>query len=127
MDHPSQPVQEVLRPAVELYNEVSIKAEARLKIEGMLKDEKLINPSSRYYGKPKQYAMDSFAYYNCHKCKKFYFGGRRDCEQNAAAEVRPEDEYVCYNCADLKAVSCKFKEHAEFQLVSMRQRLGWIA
>lgn len=52
--------------------------------------------------------------------QKFYFGGRRDCEQNAAAEVRPENEFVCYGCADLKSVACKNPDHSEFQLWKCR-------
>lgn len=69
MDHPSPLIQEVLQPATRLYEEIATKGEARLKIEGMLKDEKLITPTSRYYGKPKQYALDSFAYYDCFKVR----------------------------------------------------------
>ena len=74
-------------------------------------DAKLVDPQSRYYKQPLKYAVDCFAYYNCYKCKQFYFGGRRDCEQNAAAENRPEEEFVCYSCADLKSVQCKNAEH----------------
>jgi hypothetical protein len=54
------------------------------------------------------------------RCKKFYFGGRRDCEQNAAAEVRPDNEFVCYDCADLKSIKCRNKDHAEFQVWKCR-------
>lgn len=134
MSHPSEAIQKVLKPAMEFYDQVVEKAVARLKIENMLKDEKLISPTSRYYGNPQAYALDSFAYYNCFKarrrktptatfdtilrvshtyhrcvdvlvpfsscscqCKKFYFGGRRDCEQNAQAENRPDEEFVCFD------------------------------
>jgi len=114
MDHPYPPIQQLKQPIDQLWSQVRAKALARLSIEKMENDAKLIEPSSQFYKKPEAYAMASFAYYNCFKCKKFYFGGRRDCEQNAAAEVRPENEFVCFDCADLKSVKCKNKAHAEF-------------
>ena len=42
---------------------------ARLKIEKMENDAKLVTEGSPFYNKPKDYAMASFAYYNCFKCK----------------------------------------------------------
>lgn len=111
MEHPSAPLQALLQPIQQLYDEVRAKAVARLAIEKMEQDAKLITPGSQFYGKAEAYALASFAYYNCFKCRKFYFGGRRDCEQNAAAEVRPEEEFVCYDCADLKATACKKDSH----------------
>lgn len=44
-----------------------------------MKDEKIVNPSSIYYNKPLDYAMAIYAYYECFKCKKSYFGGHKDC------------------------------------------------
>jgi len=120
MDHPSPYIQEVRRPLDELCRNVKAKAIARLAIEKMEKDAKLVTLGSHFYGKPVEYAMASFAYYNCFKCRKFYFGGRRDCEQNAAAEVRPDEEFVCYDCADLKSIKCKNPEHSEYQVWKCR-------
>lgn len=51
----------------------------RVKYEERLKDEKIVNPSSIYYNKPLDYAMAIYAYYECFKCKKSYFGGHKDC------------------------------------------------
>lgn len=70
MDHPSPRVQAVLRPAMDLYRDVSAKALARLKIEQMEKDDKLTNPASQFYQKPLQYALNSFAFYNCFKVRR---------------------------------------------------------
>lgn len=90
MDHPSDAIQSLLAPAVRQYEEIGAKAEARLRIEGMLSDDKLTQPHSRFFGRPRQYAMDSFAYYKCFKCKAAYFGGRRD--------VRPHARTVAGSC-----------------------------
>lgn len=57
----------------------------------------------------------SYAYYMCFKCKKPYFGGRRDCEQNAEADNRPPAEFICFDCSDLKHATCDNKSHKEYQ------------
>jgi len=116
MDHPSGAVQALKRPIDDLRDQIRTKAVARLSIEKMEKDPKLVDPDSRYYNQPARYAMDCFAFYTCFKCNKFFFGGRRDCEQNAAAEDRPPEEFVCFDCADLKSVQCKNRDHSEFQV-----------
>lgn len=69
MSHPSREIRAVLDPVVALKEEVEAKALARLKIEKMENDAKLVTKGSQFYGKPTQYAMASFAYYNCFKCK----------------------------------------------------------
>jgi hypothetical protein len=67
MQHPSPPIQALLQPILALRKEVSAKALARLTIENMTKDAKLVDPKSQFYNKPEAYAMASFAYYNCFK------------------------------------------------------------
>jgi hypothetical protein len=34
--------------------------------------------------------------------------------------VRPDKEFVCFDCADLKATKCKISKHAEFHLWKCR-------
>jgi E3 ubiquitin-protein ligase MYCBP2 len=41
----------------------------RLTIEGRDKDKELIDPKHPFCGKPLEYGMAIFAYYECHKCK----------------------------------------------------------
>jgi ribosomal protein S18 acetylase RimI-like enzyme len=67
MQHPSPPIQTLLQPILALRKEVSAKALARLTIENMTKDAKLVDPKSQFYNKPEAYATASFAYYNCFK------------------------------------------------------------
>jgi hypothetical protein len=120
MSHPAPSIQTVRAPIDQLWKSIAEKSIARLSIEKMEKDVKLTDPQSRYYNQPLKYAMDCFAYYTCHKCNNFYFGGRRDCEANAAAENRPPEEFVCFNCADLKSVLCKNADHSEYQVWKCR-------
>lgn len=51
----------------------------RLKFEERLKDEKLINKDSPFFNRPLEYGLKIYAYFQCFKCKKPYFGGLKDC------------------------------------------------
>eukprot|EP00455_Lapot_gusevi_P042557 TRINITY_DN5058_c0_g1_i2.p1 TRINITY_DN5058_c0_g1~~TRINITY_DN5058_c0_g1_i2.p1 ORF type:complete len:486 (-),score=121.92 TRINITY_DN5058_c0_g1_i2:153-1610(-) len=118
MQHPV--LEPHLEQVLQLYEHIKEKALVRLQVEGMDNDPKLTNPDSRYFGHRLQFALDSFAYYNCFKCKKAYFGGRRDCEQNADAENRPPNEFICFDCADLQMINCSKPEHAEYAVWKCR-------
>lgn len=62
MDHASPLIQRVKKPLDDLFTQIKTKALARLSIEKMEKDPKLIDPQSRYYNQPLKYAIDCFAY-----------------------------------------------------------------
>jgi hypothetical protein len=86
-------------------------AQERLKFEELEKsDPKLKDKTSPYFGKPKEYAMIIYAYFMCFKCKKPYFGGRKDCmaamnEAQNAGSFKPE-ELICPNCCDVPIENC---------------------
>ena len=46
----------------------------------MEEDVRLKDKNSPYFMKPELYAIDRFAYYECFRCKKPYFGGKKECE-----------------------------------------------
>ena len=69
----------LLEPARALRERVEAMALRRLALEGMQKDAALVAPGARYQGNALGYAMDALAYYECGKCAKPYFGGRRAC------------------------------------------------
>eukprot|EP01083_Nonionella_stella_P135347 411745_1 len=116
--HPS--LANELRDLLRLRDKIKAKSVFRLKVDGLLKDKKLTDPASKWFGKPEEFAMNSYAYYNCFKCKKEYFGGRRDCEQNADAEGRPPEEFVCFDCADISVRACAKPDHREYHLYKCR-------
>lgn len=91
----------------------------RLKIEGMENDIKLTDPTSRFYQKKKLYAMSCFAYYQCYKCSKEYFGGRRNCEQKQD-EDRPANDFICLDCSDIRFSKCQKPEHREYAIWKCR-------
>lgn len=110
--HPS--LTALLAPHVERYEKIRAHALQRLKSDNMEKDAKLVEPSSAYYKNPEMYALHSFAFYNCFQCKRAFFGGRRDCE-NQDDRVRDPAEMICFDCGDLGKVECKdAKNHAEY-------------
>ena len=82
----------------------------RLKCYECEKDEKLTDKKSPYYGKPSEYAMAIYAYFQCFKCKKPYFGGRKNCADamNEAANQGSYDpkELICPNCCEVPIENC---------------------
>ena len=40
------------------------------------------DPKGEFYGKPIEYSMAIFCFYECNKCKKPYFGGLKSCQNN---------------------------------------------
>lgn len=118
MDHKN--IKDITKPDFELKKTLEEKARERLKRENLEKDARLVDPASRFYQKPVEYATAIFAYYRCFKCNKPYFGGRRDCENNADGEKRPKEEFVCFDCSDLPAIECKVEAHKEYHLWKCR-------
>jgi E3 ubiquitin-protein ligase MYCBP2 len=62
-----------------LEKDVKDKALLRIKYEGLDKDPELADPKSNFYQNLEAWAMFKLAYYQCFKCKKSYFGGKKDC------------------------------------------------
>ena len=67
VDHPC--LDDVVAPLKELREKVRTKALMRLKYEGKQTAGPLTDPSSKWYQRPKDYAEDLYAYYECFKCK----------------------------------------------------------
>ncbi|OMJ78568.1 hypothetical protein SteCoe_21592 [Stentor coeruleus] len=101
-----------------LYEDIRDKALKRMKFENEGED-RIKNPKDTYYNDPERYALDRYSYYMCFKCKKPYFGGKKDCEQNNdQAKFNPE-ELVCPSCSaiGMEGSDCKVhgKDFIEFK------------
>ena len=48
--------------------------------QGLDKTGRVTEEGDYYYGKLEEFAMHSCTFYECHKCKKPYYGGLQDCE-----------------------------------------------
>jgi E3 ubiquitin-protein ligase MYCBP2 len=80
-------------------------------------DARVTEPSSIYHNDVLRFAIDTYNYFECNRCKKPYFGGRRECDagvDNAAgANARPED-YICQPCLSSASVSsCSEPTHQD--------------
>lgn len=73
--------------------------------QGLLEDERLKNPDDHFYGKPLDYAMHRCAFYECFPCKKPFFGGLIDCEQELAQQEREKT-----SAEDLRCQQCLMSE-----------------
>jgi len=61
--------------------------------------------------------LQEYVFYECFKCKKPYFGGKRVCVVNEISEFRKED-LICGACSDFSDTQiCKFhgKEFLEYK------------
>ncbi|GMH35470.1 hypothetical protein BSKO_03338 [Bryopsis sp. KO-2023] len=91
-----------IKPALELRNDVAKLAKKRLKLSGELRRQAELQPGGEYEGRPVDYALRKYLYFQCHRCKKPYFGGERVCQngQRNQQEFKVED-LVCGGCAAL--------------------------
>ena len=89
-------VSRAVAPLLALRARLRRKAVERAAVEGLQKEPKmrakLRDAKGPYFGRPVLLAEHSYAFYSCYKCKEPYFGGRRDCEQNRAADNSPAEE-----------------------------------
>lgn len=99
MDHPS--LQAELEPFIKLRQNVVKLAKQRLKRTMDGKGLEPIQPGGKFDGRPADYALQKYMYFQCHRCKKPYFGGERNCQNAANEENRdyvPED-LICGSCS----------------------------
>jgi E3 ubiquitin-protein ligase MYCBP2 len=110
----------VLQNPIKLLREIETASLARLKLEKMEDDPRLTTVGDHYYKKPLEYAMKVFAFYNCFKCKRPYFGGRRACD--AVADEKDPKEFVCMDCSDFdfNAAGCSNVAHREYHTFKCR-------
>lgn len=90
-----------LGPLVGFKKEVERLALKNAEEQGILKDDRLRTPTDFYFGKPQEFANHRCSFYQCHECKKPYFGGLIDCEQemlNAEQRETKKEDLLCQSC-----------------------------
>ena len=90
-----------LGPLLSLKKQVEKDALKNAKEQGLLNDERISDPASDYYQKPQEFANHRCSHYLCHGCKKPYFGGLIDCEQEAANAQQhntKKEDLLCQDC-----------------------------
>jgi len=133
VSHPS--LEASLGPARALRDDVRRKALMRLEYEGVKQQQQqqqqgldadaVWQPTSSELA---AFAMDRYAYYVCHKCRKAYYGGEARCEVEAAAGEGGGDarggvaergdydpsELVCGACSDVARAQMCVRHGADF-------------
>lgn len=122
MDHPF--LDHKMKEIIEIRETILDKIEIRLALD-MEDEQDLIertsDPDSYYYKKPMLWGINSYAFYMCRICKGPYFGGRRNCEENAEEDKTNEDELVCFSCSEvMSSNACKEPSHSEYLLYKCR-------
>ncbi|CAD8181444.1 unnamed protein product [Paramecium pentaurelia] len=126
---PSQP-QNLVNQYYILFQDVMKKSLDRLKYENRDKDDKVSKVGEPFYGKPQEYAMAIYCYYQCFKCKNPYFGGAKDCQralEEGDKQYKPE-ELICANCCEVPVgETCQIhgKEYIEFKCKFCCQIAVW--
>jgi E3 ubiquitin-protein ligase MYCBP2 len=69
------PLQKEMYKNMILFDDIKRRSLERLKFEGLDKSDRITNPESAFFNKPLEFAIGTYAYYQCFKCKKPYFGG----------------------------------------------------
>ncbi|VDP46461.1 unnamed protein product [Soboliphyme baturini] len=101
IDH--QLLKSLLTPFTALQAEIQEKALMRLDYEGMRNCPEITDPHSRFYNDATAFAMEKYAYFQCYKCQKSYFGGTAECQAaQASSDYDPTElhgaEYLQYKC-----------------------------
>ena len=120
-EHTCSEVVEELEPLLAMKKEVEKQALENAEKQGLLQDERLSNESDAYFGKPQEYANHRCSFYQCYDCKKPYFGGLIDCEQemaNAEKKQTQKEDLLCQECL-LKTIGAgqtKCEKHGTTQI-----------
>ena len=78
---------------------VEISALKEAKREGIDKEGRVMTEGDHYYNKPLEFAMHTCAFYECNSCKKPYYGGLIDCEEEMAqADEMKKENLLCLKC-----------------------------
>jgi hypothetical protein len=88
------------RSVVKLREQIERMAVQRLAHEGLEKDAAIVR--GRFKGDAVGFAMNRYAYYECHKCKLPYFGGQAQCAGGPGENEEGQfDEklLICSSCA----------------------------
>lgn len=88
-------LEKVIEENKEMHEKIIGMALERLKQEGMENNKQLTDKNSYYYQKPKEFAMDTFSFYMCSKCKNPYYGGKKECNRENNPLPR---ECICIGC-----------------------------
>ncbi|WIA08484.1 hypothetical protein OEZ85_007920 [Tetradesmus obliquus] len=75
-------------------------AKQRLKLEGAAKRDRELQPGGKFDGRPVDWALSKYVFFECSKCHLPYFGGARECGAAGDAPAAYDaQELVCGSCS----------------------------
>jgi E3 ubiquitin-protein ligase MYCBP2 len=115
MKHPS--LADLSEPLEQLEREVKQRAMQRLRYENKENVPEIAMEGSPYYRDPEAFAMHHYAYYQCFKCRKPYYGGLYECAAAGGNAEFDPSELLCGACSPVMSQSCAKhgKEFIEFK------------
>jgi E3 ubiquitin-protein ligase MYCBP2 len=104
MQHPY--TKDLMDVFTELLEDVQRKCLVRVKYEGLEEHADIITPGSPYFNDPLGFAMHKFAYYQCFKCQKPYYGGDYACAAAGGGGNFDASELMCGGCSPISSEEC---------------------
>lgn len=113
IEHPL--LDHLIKPLKQLKLDVENKALQRLNYDGLVKCKQITDSSSIYFNQPLQFALSKYAYYQCHKCNKSYYGGAIQCELEADLQMEYDaKQLVCGACSNVASAKICPKHGTDF-------------
>ena len=119
--HLSKPIAAELGPLISIKKKAQVVALENAQRQGLLNNPAFTEKDSELYGKQQETADAKCAVYPCFECKKPFFGGLRDCEnemqQQERQNTKPED-LLCQECLikEIGVGQTKCKKHGDVQI-----------
>jgi hypothetical protein len=76
-------LQELITKEEEFENSIKVKALERAKVEKIDTSERLTTEGDEFFENLQTFSMYKLSYYQCFKCNEAYFGGIKDCNEEA--------------------------------------------
>lgn len=95
---------EELQKVQSLYRDLEMRAYLQLKEDSLL-NAPLIDDKNEFFLNAIGYAMKRYAFYNCHLCKKPYYGGLANCRD--IAQGLNSSDFVCPACSGIGMDDCQ--------------------
>ena len=102
-------IEQLVNEAIGLDKKIKERGVLRAKHEGLDLDERLSDPKNEYFNNLEKFAMDHLNYYQCWQCKDPFFGGLRQCGNNANIQALQQNGVVVnQNPYDLICPKCRY-------------------
>ena len=83
-----------------MFDQILARGLEQLRLDKEDANPRLSDPNDKnYYRQPERFAMDRFCFFECFTCKKWYYGGKKDCGQNDDGQKFEPKDLICPSCS----------------------------